>query len=508
METYNCGNIVTIRVSEFLLKEIKDRYNIRTIYIMKIKFQGAARTVTGSCHLIILDNGINILLDCGMFQGMGPDTDDLNEKFSFDPSCIHFLLLSHAHIDHSGLIPKLVKEGFQGKIICTPATKDLTEILLFDSAEIQTYEIEYKNKKRSTRNLPPFEPLYTPQHVEDALKLFETIDYEEWSVLSEGIELMFTNTGHLIGSAGIYLKIAEENKETTLFYSGDIGRYRSVLLQPPAEFPQADYLILESTYGNKHHNIKFNTIENIHKWIKRICIQQEGQLIIPAFSVGRTQEVLYALNQLSLENRLPNIPYFVDSPLSSKATGVIKKYPNHFNDRLQQVLSIDDDPFDFPGLKYIDNVEDSKKLTESTVPCVIISASGTADAGRVRHHINSCINKKNCAVLLVGYCGSNSLGGQLLNGNKEVEIFNDPCEVQCQIGQIKGMSAHGDTDDLIRFISCQDPEQIRSIYLVHGEYRVQQDFAKRLGLKGYKNIEIPGQHQEYILTHKPLAKRA
>jgi metallo-beta-lactamase family protein len=475
---------------------------------MKIKFHGAARTVTGSCHLLTLNNGLKTLLDCGMFQGMGAETDDLNEKFEFDPSSIAFLILSHAHIDHSGLIPKLVKEGFNGKIFCTPATKDLTEILLYDSAEIQTYEMEYKNKKRRSRNLPPFEPLYSSEDVQHALNLFETIDYDKWVILSEGIELLFTNTGHLIGSAGIYLKVAEQGKENTLFYTGDVGRYRSVLLQSPADFPQADHIILESTYGDKHHNIKFNTIENIHKWIKRICVEKEGQLIIPAFSVGRTQEVLYALNQLSLEKRLPDIPYFVDSPLSYKATSVIKKYTDQLNDRLQQVLSIDDDPFDFPGLKYIDNVEDSKKLSDSTVPCVIISASGTADAGRVRHHINSCISRENCAVLLVGYCGTNSLGGQLLSGTKEVEIFNDPCTVLCEIGQIKGMSAHGDTDDLIKFISSQDPDQLSSIYLVHGEYKVQQAFAKRLELKGYKNIEIPRQHQEYILASNQIEKRA
>jgi metallo-beta-lactamase family protein len=475
---------------------------------MNIKFHGAARTVTGSCHLLTLDNGLNVLLDCGMFQGMGVETDDLNEKFGFDPSSIDFLLLSHAHIDHTGLIPKLVKEGFKGKIVCTPATKDLTEILLYDSAEIQTYEIEYKNKKRSLRNLPPYEPLFTSEHVQLSLNLFETIDYDHLIVLSEGLQLLFINTGHLIGSAGIYLKITEQGKENTLFYSGDIGRYRSVLLKPPAEFPQTDHIIMESTYGDKHHDIKFNTIEKLHKWINNICIKKGGQLVIPAFSVGRTQEVLYALNQLSLEKRLPEIPYFVDSPLSSKATGVIKKYTDQFNDRLQQVLSIDDDPFDFPGLKYIDNVEDSKRLTESTLPCVIISASGTADAGRVRHHINSCISKENCGVLLVGYCSPNSLGGQLLIGTKEVEIFNDPCAVLCEVGQIKGMSAHADTDDLLKFISCQDPEQVKSIYLVHGEYSVQQAFAKRLQLKGYKNVEIPGQHQSYIIGSNLIAKRA
>lgn len=475
---------------------------------MKICFHGAARTVTGSKHLIGLNNGIQILLDCGMFQGLGQETDALNDHFGFDPKKISYLLLSHAHIDHSGLIPKLVKDGFTGKIYCTSATKDLAEILLYDSAEIQTYETEHINKRRASQNQPGYEPLYTSEDVEAAMQLFETVEYNEWFSIDSDVEVLFTHTGHLIGSAAISLKITEDGKPTSVFYSGDVGRYRSVLLQSPAEFPQADYIILESTYGDKHHDITFNTIETLQKWIKRVCVERGGQLIIPAFSVGRTQEVLYALNQLSLEKRLPEIFYFVDSPLSSKATAVIKKYTDQFNERLQQVLSIDDDPFDFPGLKYIDSVEDSRKLTEYKEPCVIISASGTADAGRVKHHINSCISNKNCAVLLVGYCGSKSLGGKLLSGTKEVEIFNATNEVLAEIGQMQGMSGHGDTSDLIKFLSCQDADKVKGIFLVHGEYEIQKAFAARLELKEFKNIEVPQQHQEFDITALPVAERA
>lgn len=467
---------------------------------MKISFHGAARTVTGSKHKLTLDDGTTILLDCGMFQGMGPETDDLNEHFGFNPKKITHMILSHAHIDHTGLIPKLVKEGFEGKIWCTPATKDLTEILLYDSAEIQTYEIEYINRRRAARNKPPYEPLYTSEDVTASLEKFETKDYDTWFEIQKGVQVMFTNAGHLIGSAVTTLRIEEGGEETVVCYSGDIGRYRSVLLQPPAEFPQADFIILESTYGNKHHDIKFNTIETVQEWIRKVCVEKGGQLIIPAFSVGRTQEVLYALNQLSLEKRLPELPYFVDSPLSSKATAVISKYTALFNERLQQVLAIDDDPFEFPGLRYIENVEESKQLTASKEPCVIISASGTADAGRVRHHINSCISDPNNAVLLVGYCGAKSLGGQLLSGAKEVEIFNDPCTVAADIGQVAGMSAHGDADDLTRWLGCQDSEKVSGIFLVHGEYEVQQAFVSRLEVKGYRNVEIPTQHQEYELV--------
>lgn len=477
---------------------------------MKISFHGAARTVTGTKHLISLDNGKRILLDCGMFQGLGKETDALNERFGFNPDKIDAVILSHAHIDHSGLLPKLVKEGYKGKILSTPATRDLTEILLYDSAEIQTYESDYINKRRAAKNLAPYEPLYKSEDVARTLELFETFEYDEWFPVADGVEALFTNAGHLIGSASISLRVSEKGKQTNLLFSGDVGRSRSVLLPPPGEAPQADYIILESTYGDKHHDISFNTIETLQQWIKKICVDKGGQLIIPAFSVGRTQEVLYALNQLSLEKRLPELLYFLDSPLSLKATQTLKKYTSQFNERLQQVLTVDDDPFDFPGLRHIETVEDSRKLVDYQQPCVIISASGTADAGRVRHHINECIGKENSAILFVGYCGAKSLGGQLLNGEKEVEIFSDPCAVVAEVGQLQGMSAHGDTDDLLRFISNQDPDKVKTIFLVHGEYAVQKAFVDRLGLKGFKNVETPEQHQQYDLStsQKEEHKRA
>ncbi|MCW3073712.1 MAG: fold metallo-hydrolase [Flaviaesturariibacter sp.] len=467
---------------------------------MKISFHGAAQTVTGSKHLLTLDNGRKILLDCGLFQGLGYETHDLNESFGFSPSDIDVLILSHAHIDHSGLIPKLVKEGFTGKIFCTPATKELAEILLFDSAEIQTYEVEYINRRRAKNRLSPYEPLYTSEDVEATMQLFQTVDYNEWFIALAGVEAYFTNAGHLIGSAAVSLKIKEGGTETSLLFSGDIGRYRSVLLPPPAETPQADYIIMESTYGDKHHDVTFNTIETLQKWIKRVCVEKGGQIIIPAFSVGRTQEVLYSLNQLSLEKRLPEIPVFIDSPLSLKATQTIKKFSEQFNERLQKVLAIDDDPFEFPGLKYVESVEDSKKLVDYKEPCVIISASGTADAGRVKHHINGIIEDEKSAVLFAGYCGAKSLGGQLLSGSKEVEIFSDPCAVAAEIGQLQGLSAHGDCDDLCRFITNQDIEKVKGIFLVHGEHDVQETFSNRLELRGYKNIIAPTLHQEIVLS--------
>ena len=273
---------------------------------MNLSFHGAARTVTGSKHLLSLNNGINILFDCGLFQGMGADTDKLNSEFGFDPATINFVLLSHAHIDHSGLLPKLVKEGFRGKIYCTQATGELAEILLHDSAEIQTYETEYINKKRAAHNLEPYEPLYSHEDVMNAVKQFEVIEYDKLFQPAEDVSVLYINNGHLIGSAAISVTMSEEGKETNILFSGDVGRTRSASLQPPGETPQADYIILESTYGNKHHDISFNTVKTLNQWINKICVEKGGQLIIPAFSVGRTQEVLYALNQLSLEKRFPD----------------------------------------------------------------------------------------------------------------------------------------------------------------------------------------------------------
>jgi metallo-beta-lactamase family protein len=262
---------------------------------------------------------------------------------------------------------------------------------------------------------------------------------------------------------------------------------------------QADYIILESTYGNKRHDLSFAHVKTLNQWIQKTCVDKGGKLIIPAFSVGRTQEVLYTLNQLELEHRLPELNYFIDSPLSLKATEVIKKYREHFNERLQQVLKIDTDPFSFKGLKYIESVEDSRKLVGYTEPCVVISASGTADAGRVRHHIGSCIDGAQNSILMVGYCSNTSLGGQLINGEKEVELFGESCSVEAVIGQFAGMSAHGDCDDLCRFISNQDTDIVKKVFLVHGEYTVQKEFATKLENKGFECIEIPKQNEEFEL---------
>jgi len=339
---------------------------------MKIAFHGAARTVTGSKHLITLKNGKKYLLDCGMFQGMGDETDKLNREWGFEPTDVTHLILSHAHIDHSGLIPKLVKDGFQGSIFCTPATKDLTAILLEDSGEIQEGDVKYINKKRAAEGRTYIEPLYTIEDAKRCLDLFVSVEYGDWYRIDENVEVLYTDAGHIIGSAAVHLKIKEDGKITRLSFSGDVGRYRDVILRSPEVFPQADYVLLESTYGNSLHDVHLTTPDQILEWVNKTCIQKRGKLIIPAFSVGRTQEILYSLNQLEVEGRLPNLAYFVDSPLSIEATEVVKRFPKYFNKTIQKLLETDNDPFSFKGLKYIKTVDQSKQLNFRNEPCVII----------------------------------------------------------------------------------------------------------------------------------------
>jgi len=463
---------------------------------MKIAFHGAARTVTGSKHLLTLKNGKRILLDCGMFQGMGKDTDVLNRDFGFNPQEVDVMVLSHAHIDHSGLIPKLVSEGFNGKIYCTPATKTLTAILLEDSAEIQEDDAKTTNKRRATQGLPYVRPLYTIDDARKSMDHFVEREYGSWFDIMEGVQVCFTDAGHIIGSACVHLKVKENNKETRISFSGDVGRYRDIILRSPDVFTQADYILLESTYGNSLHDTADSTQDLLMKWIKHTCFEKKGKLILPAFSVGRTQEILFSLNELELGNTLPDLEYYVDSPLSIEATEVVKSYSQYFNKTIQKILQTDKDPFMFTGLKYIKTVEQSKMLNFRSDPFVIISASGMADAGRVKHHISNNIENSRNTILLTGYCEPRSLGGRLMAGAKEVSIYGVKHEVNAEIGAIRSMSAHGDYEDLSQWLAHQENRLVKKLFLVHGEYNVQVDFKDRLLKKGFFDVEIPERHYE------------
>lgn len=466
---------------------------------MRINFHGAARNVTGSKHLITLDNGIQVLLDCGMFQGMGEETDKLNEHFGFNPSEVKYLLLSHAHIDHSGLIPRLVAQGFKGEILCTPATMDLTRILLKDSAKIQEQDSAYSNKRRIKKGQPLLKPLYTAEDAIKAMSLFRIIEYDEIYQVNEDFTLLFTDVGHITGSSAINLSIKEAGRIIHITFSGDVGRYGDLILKSPQKFPQADYILLESTYGDTLHRDAETTEKILREIIHQTCVLRGGKVIIPAFSVGRTQEILYSLNSLEEAGILPDVKYYVDSPLSIRATNVIKSHPDNFNEQVQEVMKHDADPFHFKNLTFIEETVESIALNTNPEPCVIISASGMAEAGRVKHHIKNSIGNEKNTILMVGYCEPHSLGGRLMAGNPVVSIFGVEYDVKAEVRSIRSMSAHGDYEDLLNFISFQDPASVKKVFLVHGEYNVQQTFRDKILAAGFPVVEIPERHQEFIL---------
>ncbi len=467
---------------------------------MKISFHGAAQCVTGSKHLIETKTGKQLLLDCGLFQGMGKETVELNERFGFNPEKVDYMILSHAHIDHSGLIPKLVKEGYRGPIYCTPPTYDLARLLLMDSAHIQVSDARYVNKIRKKQGKPPIKPLYEEKDAVKALEQLVLVQYEEDIKIDEDISFRYTDVGHILGSAAVNLTIKENGKDIKLMFSGDVGRYRDMLLRSPQPFPQADFIIIESTYGDRLHEDQKPSVENLHQQILHTCMAKRGKLIIPAFSVGRSQELLYLLNQLENEGRLPAIKYYLDSPLSIEVTEVVKRNTKEFNSRVQELLETDHDVFGFKGLTYVQSVDQSKGLNYLNDPCVIISASGMAEAGRVKHHIANNIGNSKNTIMMVGYCDPRSLGGKLRNGDKEVSIFGEMHTVEAEIATMNSLSAHGDRDDLFQFVSGQDISTIKEVFLVHGNHSGQVALRKRMMKKGFKLVHIPDMHQHFYIS--------
>lgn len=465
---------------------------------MKIKFLGAAREVTGSKHLITTDAGKNILLDCGMYQGKGLETDSMNRKLGFDPSEIDYLILSHAHIDHSGLIPYMFKLGFRGSIVCTNATRDLCAVMLADSAHIQELDVKWFNKKRAKNRMSPVEPIYSIFDAEDCMKLFIGIGYNRRFNIDSQINVKFTHSGHMLGSAVVNLEITENQQIKRIAYTGDIGRTKNRILMPPAPFPNCDYLIAESTYGDRLHSNEKESTEELLQIVNRTCVQNKGKLIIPAFSVGRTQEIVFVLNDLHNKGLLPRIKVFVDSPLSVNATEVFRLHAECMNEMVRDVMKYDENPFGFQSLQMIKNVEESKALNELQEPCIIISASGMAEAGRVKHHIANNISNWRNTILLVGYCSPTSLGARLQEpGLRSISIFGETHEVNAHIANIDAFSGHGDYNEMIDFLDCVDKDLLRKVFLVHGEYEVQKAYKQKMIDRGFRNIEIPALGEEF-----------
>ncbi len=466
---------------------------------MNIKFIGAAREVTGSKHLITTGSGKKILLDCGMFQGKGLKTDGMNRDLMFDPAEIDHIILTHAHIDHAGLIPYAYKLGFRGSVICTSGTRDLCAIMLLDSAFIQEHDTMTFNKRRLKKGLPLATPLYSQADATAVMGHFIGVPNEMKFRIDDNIKVKFTNTGHMLGSGVANLEIMENGQIKKIAYTGDIGRPVDPILANPQAFPQADYLIAESTYGDRLHHDVAVAEEELLKVVVDTCVSKGGKLIIPAFSVGRTQEIVYALNNFFNRGVLPKVDVFVDSPLAVNATTVFRMHPECFNSNFAAVLEKDPDPFGFDNLFYITKVEDSKRLNDHKKPCIIISASGMMEAGRVKHHLANNITDPRNTILIVGYCAPETLGAKIGRGDKEVSIHGMVYPVKAEVKKIESFSGHGDYKEMIGFLSCQDKSLLKQTFIVHGEYETQKKYVTSLQNEGFKNVEIPAKGQEYVL---------
>ena len=457
---------------------------------MKLTFCGAAKTVTGSKHLLELENGSTLLLDCGLFQGRRALADEMNERFLFDPSKIDVVLLSHAHIDHSGLLPKLYKEGFRGKIWATHATYSLCALMLLDSAHIQEKDVRFVNKIRSRHGQPPREPLYLRRHAEEVLDLFVGVGYGQRFTPARGVTVEYRDAGHILGSASMVLTINENGRETKLGFTGDVGNPGRPILKDPRTMEECDYLITESTYGGKTHEPPDRAKENLAEVIQRTSARG-GKVIIPAFAVGRTQEIVHALDQLWNEERLPPIPVYVDSPLAVEATGVYLSHPECYDADLQEYLLRDDNPFGFDRLTYIRAAERSKELNGSRVPMVIISASGMCEAGRILHHLRNNIEDDRNTVMIVGYCADHTLGKKIVDRHPEVKIFGEPHRLRSEVVVKNSYSAHADQPGLIEFLTLLDIDRVRKTFLVHGDPPRQEAFRSALQEAGFGDVVIP-----------------
>ncbi|HLF65949.1 MAG TPA: MBL fold metallo-hydrolase [Saprospiraceae bacterium] len=462
---------------------------------MRIKFCGAAGTVTGSAHLVILQTGEKILLDCGLFQGVGKETWDLNNHWHFDPREINYLVLSHAHIDHTGRVPQLVKDGFKGKIISTHATRSLSAIMLMDSAYIQERDVDYYNtrliKKRTKDKWDKLRhPLYVAEDVNQTMTLFVSINYDTWFDILPGVRILYKDSGHILGSASVNLEIKENGAVKRVAFSGDIGRPHRPILRDPQQMLPADILITESTYGDKVHEAGPAEYERFLTIIKNTCLMKGGKLIIPAFSIGRTQELVYLLDRLESSGRLPRIPVYVDSPLAVDATEVFRNHPECFDDELNRYLQVDPNPFGWKSLHYVRSVDESKALNTSKEPSIIISSSGMIEFGRVRHHLYNNIEDKRNSFLIVGYCTPESPGGQLKNGARALKIFGDWKDVRADIYVMDSFSAHGDRLEMCDVLSNQKTTA-REIFLVHGEPDRQAIYKDFLESEGFKGISLP-----------------
>ncbi|GAB4322711.1 MAG: MBL fold metallo-hydrolase [Candidatus Sumerlaeia bacterium] len=488
---------------------------------VNVCFFGAARTVTGSRHLVELPRGRRVLLDCGLYQGRRRDTYERNWNFPFDPAAVDAVILSHAHIDHSGALPNLVKRGFQGSVHCTQATADLCAVMLRDSGHVQEMDAQYASKRRAKHGEPPVEPLYTVADAEASLDYFQGhAYYETFDLFGDGSVLCtFLDAGHILGSAQVVLDIRRERKTGRRFdgaycrlvFSGDIGRDHLPIIRDP-DFPEgAHAVIMESTYGDRLHEPIEETEERLRELVARV-VARGGKIIVPAFSVGRTQALVYQLHELWRKGALPRIPIFVDSPLAAEATEVFRRHPDCYDEETRALMAASEtnDPFGFKTLTYVHDVEESKRLNECKDPCIIISASGMCEAGRILHHlIHNIEDPKNC-ILITGFMANHTLGRRLVEEQPEVRIFGETHRLQAEVVVMNAFSAHADRDGLTHWldrVKGRSP-RLRRVFLVHGEEQQALALEQRL-LDQHPElfIRVPELGQCYELSEATTRRR-
>ncbi len=465
---------------------------------MKLTIHGAARQVTGSMHLLDVDQ-YKILIDCGLDYEKDR-TIQSNENFPFDPAEIDVVVLTHAHIDHSGNLPTLVRMGFTGQILCTPATADLTELLLLDSVSIFMNKI-HKSRKHNRKRRgggDGQQPLYLQKHVMDTVERFVTIGFNRPFRINGDIQLTFVPIGHLLGAAAAVFKINDDGEEKTIAFTGDVGRKNYPVLNDPEQLPPVDYLVCESTYGGRMHTKGKTVEEALIETIDKACIKESGRLIIPAFSIGRTQSLVFSLNKIFSDGLLPPVKVFVDSPMAVSATEVFRKHHNLVSSEARQFYNAQGDEFEFDNLVYTQNLKDSRQVSNYFEPCIIISSAGMLEGGRIQDHLYHNIQNYYCTILFIGYCAKGTLGHRLLRGDPIVHIKDRELSVYATIKQTDVLSAHGDHEDLMNMARQQDKNKLKNIFLVHGEDTSMQALAGGLEEEGYM-VTIPEKEISYIL---------
>jgi len=467
---------------------------------MKITFHGAAKTVTGSQHLLEV-NGKSILLDCGLFQGKRKEAFELNRSGFCAGKDLDCLILSHAHIDHSGNIPCLVKKGFEGDVFCTSATRDLCAVMLMDSAHIQEQDVKFTNKLRRKNNQKEFEPLYTKEDVVAAMDQFVGISYNRKREILPGVHLTLVDAGHMMGSANVILDIHDQEKgrDVRLVFSGDIGRAGIPIIKDPAVLSEgADILIMESTYGNRQHPPYPESEKELERIVNE-TYQRGGTLLIPAFAVGRTQQLVYALHRLFLKRDIPNVPIYVDSPLATRVTDIFRLHPETYDSEIREFLLKDNhsNPFGFDTLRYTQSVEDSKELNFLREPAIIISASGMMEGGRILHHLRKRIGDKKNTILVTGWQAPNTLGRKIVEGEETVRIYGEEFPLRAKVETLTGFSGHADRDGLLAWAGAMQKKPSRT-FVVHGEEEVADIFAESLRQElGFAQVDVPDPHQSF-----------